>query len=618
MKIPDSLPIALGMIVCFSSAARAADAFPDQIRGAAAKGVGLILSSQKTWHAKQSCFSCHQQALPALAFQAAREHGIALNEELASASATQGFAFLADLDRAVQFTHIIDPAVSEGYILAGAHATGVQPSLATAAYARLIANRQRADGHWDTLDARPPQSYSPFTATVTALHAIQLYSHPSLAADTKARVNRARAWLASNFPRDTEERSMQVLGLSWAGADRVQIDKAAHDLKAAQQPDGGWSAIDGLPSEAYSTGEALVALHTAAGIPESDSAWQRGLQFLLSTQEADGSWHVVSRLHPPAPVSPPYFETGYPYGHDQFISTMGASWAVRALAEALGPARKIEVPELSQAAPKGVEPWMETVLFGSAASLRALLDKGLDPNAATKSGGTTALMMAMPDVEKAKLLLDRGARINARAKTKYSALMVAAQYSGSAPVMRLLLDRGAEVRLPKGAGAPLFNASPFVLAASAGNAEILPRLREAGDRVDAAMRLLGLFPTTGLQIAVFFGDTATTRAALDCGASIDQPDDDGITPLGWAAIGNQAGVARVLIERGADLNHVDKKGMTPLLYAASIDFGDSAMIDLLLKSGANRNARTKEGQTAAALARQYKHIHLYKSLGVGL
>jgi ankyrin repeat protein len=42
------------------------------------------------------------------------------------------------------------------------------------------------------------------------------------------------------------------------------------------------------------------------------------------------------------------------------------------------------------------------------------------------------------------------------------------------------------------------------------------------------------------------------------------------------------------------------------------------MIDLLLKSGANRNARTKEGQTAAALARQYKHIHLYKSLGAGL
>ena len=605
-------------MTCLSSAVRADDAAPDRIRDAAAKAVALIQYSQKIWRTRQSCFSCHQQALPALALQAAREHGVPIDEEPARTGAAQSFAFLSDLDRAIQFTHIIDPAVSEGYVLEGAHAAGVRPSLVTAVYARFIANRQRADGHWDTLDTRPPQSYSPFTATAIALHAIQRYSHASLAAETTGRVNRARAWLASSLPHNTEERAMQALGLFWAGADRVPIDNVARGLKAAQQPDGGWSSIDGLPSEAYSTGEALVALHAAAGVPTSDPAWRRGLRFLLSTQQADGSWHVISRLHPPAPVSPPYFESGYPYGHDQFISTMGASWAVRALAEALGPPRQIEVPELSQAAPKGVEPWVETVLFGSPASLRALLDKGFDPNSATKSGGTTALMMAMPDPEKAKLLLDRGARMNARAKTKYSALMVAAQYSGSAPVMRLLLDRGADVRLPKGAGAALFNASPFVLAASAGNFEILPRLREAGDKVDAAMLLLGAFPTTGLQIAVFFGDTATTRAVLDCGASIDQPDDDGITPLGWAAIGNQTNTARLLIERGADLNHVDKKGMTPLLYAASIDYGDSAMIDLLLKSGANRNVRTREGQTAAALARQYRHIHLYKSLGAGL
>jgi ankyrin repeat protein len=76
-------------------------------------------------------------------------------------------------------------------------------------------------------------------------------------------------------------------------------------------------------------------------------------------------------------------------------------------------------------------------------------------------------------------------------------------------------------------------------------------------------------------------------------------------------------MARLLIERGADVNHVDKKGMTPLLYAASIDFGDSAMIDLLLKSGARSNLRTKEGLTALDLARRYHHTHLLDSL-VGL
>jgi len=65
--------------------------------------------------------------------------------------------------------------------------------------------------------------------------------------------------------------------------------------------------------------------------------------------------------------------------------------------------------------------------------------------------------------------------------------------------------------------------------------------------------------------------------------------------LSWAAISNRPEMARLLIQRGADVNHVDKKGMTPLLYAASVDFGNSAMVDLLLKSGARPAARTKEG-----------------------
>jgi ankyrin repeat protein len=60
---------------------------------------------------------------------------------------------------------------------------------------------------------------------------------------------------------------------------------------------------------------------------------------------------------------------------------------------------------------------------------------------------------------------------------------------------------------------------------------------------------------------------------------------------------------------------VDGNGMTPLLYAASIDFGTPAMIDLLKASGARADARTKEGLTALDLARKYKHTHLLASLG---
>jgi ankyrin repeat protein len=180
--------------------------------------------------------------------------------------------------------------------------------------------------------------------------------------------------------------------------------------------------------------------------------------------------------------------------------------------------------------------------------------------------------------------------------------------------MNLLLDRGAEVRLPKGQGAPLFNASTLALAAFAGDSRILPRLNTAGDALDNKMNLAGMFPVTPLLLLAGTHRTDAARALLDAGALADQTDDDGITILGWAAISNRVEMARLLIEHGADVNHIDKKGMTPLLYAASIDFGDSAMIELLLKAGANPKARTREGMTALHLARQYGHTHLVPAL----
>ena len=307
-----------------------------RINDSAARSVALIQQSQKNWYSKADCASCHQQNFPAMAFRSARQHGIPVNEKLAHDDAAHAFGMYADLDRAVQWMYIIDPT-SDGHQLVAAEAAGVRPNLTTAVYARLIAARQEPDGHWEPADVRPPQHNSPFTDTAMTARAIQLYRHPSQQAEIGSRLVRARSWLVSHQPRTTEERSMQLLGGHWLGADRALLAKMANDLKATQQADGGWNSLAGRESDAYSTGEALVALHEAGGIAISDPSWKRGIDYLLQTQEKDGSWHVASRLHPPAPVSPAYFDTGYPYGHDQFISTMGACWAVMALADALGP-----------------------------------------------------------------------------------------------------------------------------------------------------------------------------------------------------------------------------------------------------------------------------------------
>jgi ankyrin repeat protein len=592
--------------------ARAADADRAvRIREAAAKNLALFQKSQKGWFDVQRCDSCHHQYQPALAYRAAREHGIAFDETIARADAAKAFTY-ADLDRVVQYSWIIEPAIDDGYRLVAADAAGVRPNLGTAVVAKVLAARQNREGDWPSHRQRPPSSYSNVTFTALAVHGVQLYSHPSQKANLAKTVALARQWLEAHKAVDTEERTYKLLGLKWTGASRGSILAAAKDLFSTQEADGGWASLDRRQSDAYSTGQALVALHDSGEVPFTDEHWQRGIDYLLKTQAADGSWHVATRLYPPAPLSPPYFESGLPYGHDQFLSAQGGAWAVMALARALGPARPVMPEPLPGVAPANVEPWAETVLFGSVADVRKLLDGGLDPNAATKSGGTTALMMAAPDADKMKLLIDRGANVNARSETKYSALMVAAQYgTHSTPAIRLLLAHGADASQSQ--GQPLFNADPLFLAAYGGNAEVLPDLLKAGASLNGEMRLIGTSSTDPISGAVRHGYLDVAETLVRLGAPVDRTDAR-ITPLVKAVLGDQVAMAKFLIEKGADVNHVDGNGMTPLLYAASIDFGSPAMIDMLLSKGARLDAKTKEGKTALELARQYTHTHLIASL----
>ena len=105
------------------------------------------------------------------------------------------------------------------------------------------------------------------------------------------------------------------------------LRQIARRLLLHQRHDGSWAQRDEWASDGYATGMALWAL-AEAGMPLSENAWQRGVQFLLETQRADGSWHVISR----AARFQPYFESGFPYGHDQWISAAATAWAAMALA----------------------------------------------------------------------------------------------------------------------------------------------------------------------------------------------------------------------------------------------------------------------------------------------
>jgi Prenyltransferase and squalene oxidase repeat len=134
----------------------------------------------------------------------------------------------------------------------------------------------------------------------------------------------AAKWLEAAEPRTTEDRGMQLLGIAWAGhkapSNRIQ------QLIAKQRPDGGWGQTDNLASDGYATGEALWALHET-GTAASDPVYRRGVDFLLRAQQEDGTWHVATR----ALGFQPYFQSGFPYEHDQWISQAGTAMASIAL-----------------------------------------------------------------------------------------------------------------------------------------------------------------------------------------------------------------------------------------------------------------------------------------------
>jgi len=575
------------------------------LRSAAAKSLELVQQSQIVWRNKETCTSCHHQLLPELPLKLARERGLPIDGTAARQSTAAAFAFLKDLDGAVQRYDYID-SFFDGWSLVAAQFAGIKPSLSTAAYAEFLASKQLPDGSWPTTDTRPPQAYSRFTATAVCAQAVRTYLPERLTAEKEIRLRRARAWLAGNDPRTTEEKVFQVLGLEWTGANPDALNKAARRLMTEQREDGGWSQLPGLASDAYSTGEALFALRQAIDLPVSSKTYQHGLRFLLNTQQPDGSWHVDSRLHPPAPVSPPFFETGFPYKHDQFVSMMGTCWAASALLQALPSIRARRVPDSAIDVEPDPQPeWVNVALTGSATELRRRLDNGMSPNEKT-SAGTTALMFAAHDPEKVKLLVERGADVNTRAATGVTPLMVAARYNGNVEVVRLLLKKGAKPN-PEPGIEVANDAYPLFFAVMSGDANILRALLDAGGRLGDGMRVVGRFKVSPLLYAASAGATAIVERLIGGGANANEVDGDGISALAWAAISNRTEVARVLLAKGADVNHVDKFGMSPLLYAASIDFGDTAMLELLIASGADRRAKTKEGLTAIELAGNYHH-----------
>jgi ankyrin repeat protein len=587
-------------VLLFSSSAALPQSVPDT-REAVQRALPIIQKSAATFVEKRACFSCHHNALSILTLRLSQSRGFNIDAKILGAVEQKTFRELQNsnaLDDAVQAATLSDPTPNESLLLMAAHASGRPSDTVTAVIAQRMATWQR-DDHWVTSDFRPPHSSSPFTATATAVAALRYYMPDELSMERNAAIGRARQWLSATRPASTEDASFRLMGLVWAGEKYTHPDvrRSSDDLVAMQNTDGGWPQLSGYESDAYSTGEAVYALHEA-GVPVSDRGWQKGIQFLRSSQARDGTWHVRSRMLSPADISPPYFSTGFPYGHDEYLSYAGSCWAVMALLTALpeAPTQKIE----TTVGKDSTAPWIRTALFGTVAELKALLDLGLDPNNKT-SNGTTLLMFAAHDAPKVRLLLSRGADAKARTMSGTDAMTVAAAYRGTRDSLQLMLDAGAPPQAPEGVST---RHSPLVFASMTGDLENIRLLLKRGAEPSAE----------ALSEAVTFGYPEIVKSLIDAGADATIAEGSGINLVHWATITNRPEVIPVLLAAKADINATDAFGFTPLMYAATVDEGNIDAAAILLKAGADRSIRNKENRTALDQAKRYKHAKLAEAL----
>ncbi|HEV8066271.1 MAG TPA: ankyrin repeat domain-containing protein [Planctomycetaceae bacterium] len=297
---------------------------------AVAAAVPLLQQTSETFFTKsgQNCVSCHHQSLPAWALELARERGFSVDEKKAKLQTETTQRLLAGRrERLLQGAGVVDQ-LDAGYWLLALSAGGLPRNELTDAIVHVLTMKQSPDGNWRPTLPRPPANDSDFTATSLAVRGLQHYGPPGRRDEITRRIALARRWLLKSNPTTTEARTFQLLGLKWSGAASQDIDSAVARLLAEQNRDGGWSQLAAMTSDAYATGQALVALRQAGDRASSVGAYQRGVRFLLQTQLADGSWFVESRS---LPVQP-YFESGFPHDRSQFISCFASSWATMALA----------------------------------------------------------------------------------------------------------------------------------------------------------------------------------------------------------------------------------------------------------------------------------------------
>ena len=210
------------------------------------------------------------------------------------------------------------------------------------------------------------------------------------------------------------------------------------------------------------------------------------------------------------------------------------------------------------------------------------------------------------DIKAIQNLLDRGVDIN-RAYNNLNALMLAS-YQGSLDIVKLLVYRGAHVNAVNSTGE-----TALIKSVRFGYLDIAEFLIKKGADINTTTAL----GETALSQASYGGYPAIVKLLIQNGAEINGSSAyvkgrKNVVPIISASSAGHIDVVRLLIESGADINAQDKNGWTALMRAVYWKQEDIAK--LLIEKKADLSIKNDWGETALKYALFYKQQSIIDQL----
>ncbi|CAH0032595.1 unnamed protein product [Clonostachys rhizophaga] len=240
--------------------------------------------------------------------------------------------------------------------------------------------------------------------------------------------------------------------------------------------------------------------------------------------------------------------------------------------------------------------------LGLAPVVKLFLDQPHDIEERDKHYNLTPLQWAASSDshDTVKLLIEKGANLEAKNNSKETALALAARH-GRTGIAKLLLEKGACFDVEdKG------SMSPLLIAAMNRHTEIARHLLDLGAKLgDKDMQ-------KSLCRAAEFGPTSMVELLLERGGDIETKNKEGCSLLILAAKNGHEDTVKFLVEKSAKIEETDELGRTALSWAA--EDGNLETVEYLLEKGADSGSADLGGGTALLWAAGKGRVDAMKCL----